>query len=77
MQLRQHGRRKSRHVKEQINNIIKKEMFRMKKYEFSNEAYKRRLRKERTNPAFRQRIKEWEKVVAEQPTFDTENEALR
>jgi len=49
----------------------------MKKYEFSNEAYKRRLRKERTNPAFRQRIKEWEKVVAEQPTFDTENEALR
>ena len=49
----------------------------MKKYNADPTAYKRRIEREKTNPAFKNRIKEWEKNIEDQPTFDTENEAVK
>lgn len=48
-----------------------------KKYQYDPEAYKRRLKKEKQNPAFKERIKEWEQNIADQPEFDAEEEALK
>ena len=47
------------------------------KYKPNPEAYKRRLEKEKKYPAFRDKIKDWEKDIADQPTFETEDEALQ
>ena len=47
-----------------------------KKYKADPSAYERRLEKEKNNPAFRERIKEWEANIADQPEFETEKEAL-
>lgn len=47
------------------------------KYSFDPEAYKRRADKEKRVPAFRERIKEWEKNIADQPTFSTEDETVK
>ena len=47
------------------------------KYTPNPDAYKNRLAKEKNNPAFRSKIKDWEKNIADQPTFNTENEALQ
>ena len=47
------------------------------KYTVDPSAYERRLEKEKRVPAFRERIKEWEKNIADQPTFNTEDEAVK
>lgn len=47
------------------------------KYKADPDAYKRRLEKEKSIPAFREKIKMWEKNIEDQPTFDTEDEAVK
>ena len=47
------------------------------KYQADPAAYKRRLEKEKSVPAFREKIKIWEKNIEDQPTFDTESEAVK
>lgn len=46
-------------------------------YEFNQDGYKRRLEREKKYPNLKERYKYYEEIVAAQPTFDTEKEALR
>lgn len=47
------------------------------KYKFDTTAYKRRLEREKNNPKFKERLKDYEKIVEDQPTFETEKDALK
>lgn len=46
------------------------------KYKVDPDAYKRRLEREKARPELKERFKFYEKVIGDQPTFDTEKEAL-
>ena len=47
------------------------------KYKVDPDAYKRRLERERSRPDLKERFKFYEQMIADQPTFDTEDEAVR
>lgn len=49
----------------------------MRKYKVDPDAYNRRLKREKARPDLKERFKFYEEVIADQPTFDTENEALK
>ena len=46
-------------------------------YKADSSAYKRRLEKEKNIPAFKGKIKMWEKNIEDQPEFDTGEEAVK
>ena len=48
-----------------------------RKYQIDPDAYKRRLEREKERPDLKERFKFYEKVIGGQPTFDTEEEALK
>ena len=47
------------------------------KYKFDPSAYKRRLEREKERPELKERFKFYEKTIADQPEFDTEDEAVK
>lgn len=47
------------------------------KYKFDPSAYKRRLEREKARPELKERFKFYEKTIADQPEFDTEEEAVK
>lgn len=46
------------------------------KYKVDPNAYKRRLQREKERPELKERFKFYEKTIADQPTFDTEDKAV-
>lgn len=46
------------------------------KYKIDPTAYKRRLQREKERPELKERFAFYEKILADQPTFDTEDEAV-
>lgn len=48
-----------------------------KKYQVDPDAYKRRLEREKARPDLKERFKFYEKTIAGQPEFDTEEEAVK
>lgn len=46
------------------------------KYNVDTNAYKRRLAREKERPDLKERFKFYEKTIADQPEFDTEEEAV-
>lgn len=46
-------------------------------YKADSSAYKRRLEKEKSNQAFKSKIKWWESNIEDQPTFDTVEKAVK
>ena len=46
------------------------------KYNVDPNAYKRRLEREKARPELKERFKFYEEILADQPTFDTEDKAL-
>lgn len=46
------------------------------KFKIDPNAYKRRLEREKARPDLKERFKFYEKTIADQPTFDTEKEAV-
>ena len=47
------------------------------KYMIDPDAYKRRLQREKEFPELKERFKFYEKTIADQPTFATEDEAVK
>lgn len=47
------------------------------KYNVDPNAYKRRLKREKERPELKERFKFYEKAIADQPEFDTEDEAVK
>lgn len=46
------------------------------KYKVDPNAYKRRLEREKARPDLKERFKFYEDIIANQPTFDTEDKAV-
>lgn len=46
------------------------------KYKFDSGAYQRRLEREKARPELKERFKFYEKTIADQPEFETEDKAV-